>query len=260
MSDLTISLIQGPLFWEDKTKNMEMFSEKISSIQDNSDLIILPEMFSTGFTMNAASMAERMDGKTVEWMSKEAKNKNCIITGSIIIEENGSYFNRLIWMRPDGYEFYNKRHLFSLAGENNSYTAGRKKFIVNLNGWRIQPLICYDLRFPIWSRRTKKHDYDLLIYTANWPERRIQAWSQLLIARAIENQCYVAGVNRTGTDGNNIPYTGQSALIDFKGDALLPPESTDNIRTFSISKTQLDDFRRQFAFLNDSDDFEIRID
>lgn len=260
MSDLNITLIQGPLFWEDKAKNIEMFSEKISSVKDKSDLIILPEMFSTGFTMNAASMAERMDGKTVEWMSREAKKKNCIITGSIIIEENGNYFNRLIWMRPDGFDFYNKRHLFSLAGENHSFTAGRKKLIVNLNGWRIQPLICYDLRFPVWSRRTKKNDYDLLIYTANWPERRIHAWSQLLVARAIENQCYVAGVNRTGTDGNNIPYTGQSALVDFKGDTLLAPEPTDNIKTISISKKQLEDFRKQFAFLDDSDDFEIRID
>jgi omega-amidase len=258
--DIKITLIQSDLSWENREKNLAMFSEKISSIVEETNLIILPEMFSTGFTMNAASNAEGLNGPSVKWMEKTAKEKNCVVTGSLIINENGKYYNRLIWMSPDGYKYYDKRHLFSYAGENNTYSHGKNKIIVDLNGWKILPLICYDLRLPIWSRRNKNADYDLLVYVANWPERRVHAWKQLLIARAIENQCYVAGVNRTGNDGNDIFHSGESAMIDFKGDYLsnfIPSENS--IKTFTLSKEPLDKFRRQFAFFEDGDAFEVKM-
>jgi omega-amidase len=258
--DINITLIQSELNLEDKSKNLAMFSEKISSISNKTDLIILPEMFSTGFTMNAKAMAETMDGPSVKWMREKAIEKNCVVTGSLIISENGKYFNRLIWARPDGHEYYDKRHLFSYAGENETYTQGKNKIIVDLKGWKISPLICYDLRFPVWSRRTVDNNYDLLIYVANWPERRVNAWRQLLIARAIENQCYVAGVNRTGNDGNNIFHSGESAVLDFKGDYMsnfIPSESS--VKSFTLSKDPLDTFRKQFAFFEDRDEFEVRV-
>lgn len=258
MSDLKLTLIQTNLHWEDKEKNLEMFSEKISSIREETDVIILPEMFSTGFTMNAVKLAESMDGISVKWMQALAIKKNCVITGSLIIKEGDKYFNRLIWMSSDGFEYYDKRHLFSYAGEDKTYGKGKNKIIITLKGWQILPLVCYDLRFPLWSRRNKKNDYDLLIYVANWPERRIYAWKQLLIARAIENQCYVAGVNRTGNDGNDIFHSGESAIINFKGENIISVNTKEDfIFTYTLSKDTLDNFRKQFAFFQDGDDFEI---
>ena len=258
MSDLKITLIQTDLFWEDKESNLSMLEGKILSVREETDLIILPEMFSTGFSMNAASMAENMDGNSVRWMKDLTVKKNCVITGSLIIKEGNNYFNRLIWMRPDGFEYYDKRHLFSYAGEEKIYSKGENKIIVTLKGWRILPLVCYDLRFPVWSRRNKKSDYDLLIYVANWPERRIHAWKQLLVARAIENQSYVAGVNRTGNDGNEINHSGESAIIDFKGENISKVNANDNfISTQTLSKDTLEIFRKQFAFFQDGDEFEI---
>ena len=260
MENLKISIIQSSLVWEDREKNLLNFSEKISAIKEEIDLILLPEMFSTGFSMNASALAEKMDGLSIQWMKKIALEKNCTIAGSLIIEENGNYFNRLIWMKPNGYEYYDKRHLFSLAGEEKTYKAGEKKIIVELKGWRILPLICYDLRFPVWSRRSKKSDYDLLLYLANWPEKRIYAWKQLLLARAIENQSYTIGLNRFGNDGNQIFHSGDSAVIDFKGEYL---DKVNNIgeftKTYTLSKEPLDIFRKQFAFFSDSDSFEINL-
>jgi omega-amidase len=238
---------------------MEMFSEKISSIKEKTDLILLPEMFSTGFTMNAKSCAEEPEGKTLQWLRTNAMEKKCVVTGSMIVREGNSFYNRLIWMKPDGsYEKYDKRHLFRLAEEQKTYSPGNKKIITVINGWKICPLICYDLRFPVWSRRTKNENYDLLIYVANWPERRIHAWRQLLVARAIENQCYVAGVNRIGEDGNKMVHTGYSAVIDFKGEPLNKnKDEKEFIETISLDPASLADFRTHFPFDQDSDEFKI---
>ncbi len=269
MSDFKITIIQSNLFWEDIDKNLELFSKKISSIKETTDLIILPEMFSTGFTMNAKTCSEEMNGKTIGWLRSKAKEKNCVITGSIIIRsespspsERGwgeAFHNRLIWMRPDGtFNMYDKRHLFSLADEQKTYTAGNKKIIPEINGWKICPLICFDLRFPVWSRRTKKEDYDLLIYVANWPDKRIHAWRQLLVARAIENQCYVAGVNRIGDDGNAMHHSGYSAVTDFKGEQLSQTKpDEESVETISLDKKSLLDFRKHFPFADDADNFEL---
>ncbi len=258
MSDLKITLIQSDLYWEEKEKNLALLSGKISSILEETDLIILPEMFSTGFTMNAAQMAETIDGPSIKWMKEIAATKKCAITGSLIIKDGNKYFNRLIWVTSDNIEFYDKRHLFSYASEDKTYGKGYNKIIVTLKGWRILPLICYDLRFPVWSRRNKKEDYDLLIYVANWPERRIHAWKQLLIARAIENQCYVVGVNRIGNDINEIFHSGESTIIDFKGENIFNGNTNEAfIFTQAISKESLYNYRKQFAFFQDGDHFEI---
>jgi len=259
MEDLKITLIQTELSWENIEKNLEMFARKISSINESTDLIMLPEMFSTGFTMNAKMCAEEMNGRTVQWLKEKAKEKNCVISGSVIIKDEGSFYNRLIWMKPDGtFEYYNKRHLFRLADEQLTYSIGEKKIITEINGWKICPLICYDLRFPVWSRRTKNENYDLLLYVANWPERRIYAWRQLLIARAIENQSYVAGVNRIGNDGNNFYHPGYSAVVNFKGEEISKFKPGENaIESISLSKESLVEFRNQFAFANDADEFKF---
>src|SRR5574337_503960 len=219
MENLNITLIQSNLHWENIDKNLQQFSEKMATVKEPTDLIVLPEMFSTGFSMNSKNLSEGMNGKTLLWMRKHCKEKGCAITGSVIISENGNYFNRLIWMWADGsYEIYNKRHLFQMANEDNYYTPGKYRKVVELKGWKICPLICYDLRFPVWSRNTWKKtskfikdggreiiaEYDVLIYVANWPERRAHPWKSLLVARAIENQSYVIGVNRVGSDGNGV--------------------------------------------------------
>jgi predicted amidohydrolase len=258
---LKITLIQSLLAWENKEANLEMFSQKISKLKDKTDLIVLPEMFSTGFTMNAAAMAEPVNGNSVEWMRKMAAMKNCVVTGSLIISENGKFYNRLIWMKPDGsFNHYDKRHLFRLAHEEQTYTAGQERLIVELNGWRIFPLVCFDLRFPVWSRRTKDSGYDVLLYVANWPERRVTAWSQLLIARAIENQCYVAGVNRVGNDGNDIYHSGESAVINYKGEEISGISAhEESIETVELHKEELENFRSQLPFLEDADSFTLKL-
>ena len=259
--NLAITLIQSALHWENIDANLKMFSGKIESLKEHADIIILPEMFSTGFTMNAAALAEPPAGKTVSWMQEMAAEKKCVITGSLIIKEENSYFNRLIWMNADGsYLSYDKRHLFRLAHEEKTYTAGNRKVIIELKGWRILPLICFDLRFPVWSRRVKSGDYDLLIYAANWPERRINAWNQLLIARAIENQCYVAGLNRVGNDGNDIYHSGESAVINFKGENLSGiPAHEECMETITLIKKDLQEFRQQLPFIEDADDFTLNL-
>jgi len=269
MSTLTITIVQTQLSWENKEDNLRLLSEKIMGINQKTEIIILPEMFSTGFSMNPGILAEKMDGPTVDWMKKIAGEKKIILAGSIIIkedEESGSrYYNRLIWMLPNGqYGYYDKRHLFAYAGEDEKYSSGNKRLIASVKGWKINLLVCYDLRFPVWSRQNHpqpgeagSHEYDLLIYVANWPERRNHAWKTLLQARAIENQCYVAGANRIGIDGNNIVYSGDSMIIDPLGEVLYDGPNKEDIFTYTLHKEKLEDVRMKFPFWKDADRFLI---
>lgn len=260
MEDLKVTIIQSDLRWEDKELNLSMFSEKIDSIKDETDLIVLPEMFTTGFSMNPNILAEPMTGNTISWMQQKAKEKNCVITGSFICEEKGKHLNRLAWVRPDGsFSVYDKRHLFSIGSENDHYRSGNKKIIVEIKGWKICPLICYDIRFPVWSRKTKEYNYDVLIYVANWPEKRVHAWKTLLDARAIENQCYVIGVNRIGNDGNGIYHSGNSAVIDPLGKVISHLEPfVEGIETINLSYSELVEFKNTFPAYKDADAFEIK--
>jgi len=260
--DLRITTVQTKLFWQDRNKNLETLGEKIRSIPVPTDVIVLPEMFATGFSMETKTFAEEADGSSVTWMKALAAEKNAVITGSLMITENGNYYNRLIWMQPDGISIsYNKRHLFRMANEHDYYTAGDAKQIISWKGWKICPLICYDLRFPVWSRNTSKNgefDYDCLIYVANWPEKRSFAWSSLITARAIENQAYVIAVNRVGTDGNDIQYSGDSAILDFKGERLSKTERFgDKTETVQISFSDLEEYRKSFPVYLDQDAFEL---
>lgn len=257
--DLKVTIVQTNLAWENADANLAAFSQKLESIEASStDLIVLPEMFNTGFTMNANAVAETMNGKTVEWMAKMASQKKAVITGSCVIKENGKYYNRLIWMRPDGtHETYDKRHTFRMAEENKTYSSGEKKLIVELAGWKICPLVCYDLRFPVWSRNTG--DYDCLIYVANWPERRSYAWRHLLIGRAIENQVYIVGVNRIGKDGKDIDYSGYSVVLNPKGESVSAAKpNEESIETITLSHKELEKYRKEFPVALDADKFEIK--
>ncbi|GAA4333596.1 nitrilase family protein [Mucilaginibacter gynuensis] len=258
MDNLKITVFQGYLFWENIDKNLQNITLRLSGIREKTDLIILPEMFNTGFTMNAATLAEPMGGKTIEWMHTTAKKFDCVITGSLIIVENGKCYNRLIWMRPDGsYEHYDKRHLFALGKEHETYTAGVKKLIVELNGWKICPVICYDLRFPVWLRNVDA-EYDLLLIVANWPERRALHWRTLIPARAVENQSYVIGVNRVGHDGNEVYHSGDSTCIDPNGNVVYYKRDEEDVYTFTIIAYELEKARRTLPFLKDADKFEIK--
>lgn len=259
MNNLKITIIQSNLHWENIDKNLEMFAQKISSVTEETDLIVLPEMFTTGFSMQPQKLAEPMNGKTLKWMKEQAQKKQCVVTGSFICEEDGKYYNRLIWMKPDGsYSVYDKRHLFSMAGEDKHYTAGNKKIMEEIKGWKICPLVCYDLRFPVWSRNTNKNRYDVLIYIANWPERRAYPWKTLLLARAIENQTYVVGLNRVGNDGNEIYHSGDSAIVNFKGEIISKtPTKEEYIEAITIDYKELEDFRKQFPVLDDADEFRL---
>ncbi len=257
LPDLNVTLIQTNLHWEDATANRAMLEEKIFGISTPTDLIILPEMFTTGFTMNPAKMAEPMNLHSTRWMKQMAAQTGAVITGSVVIKEGDNYYNRLLWVSPDGeVDTYDKRHLFRMAKENEVYAGGDKRIIKELKGWKICPLICYDLRFPVWSRNVDLA-YDLLIYVANWPQVRMYPWDSLLVARAIENQSYVIGVNRTGFDGNNIAHTGHSALIDFAGKVLFREIDNEIVYQHTISKTSLNEFRQRFPAYLDADRFEI---
>jgi len=255
---LNIAVIQTDLVWENAEANLERFGAKIASIEKPVDVILLPEMFATGFSMQPEKMAAEMNGPELTWMKKWAKEKNAALCGSLAIKENNKFYNRLFWVNPTGEVFsYNKRHLFSLSDEPKIYTAGNERLIVEYKGWKICPLICYDLRFPVWARNTDA--YDLLIYSANWPERRIHAWQSLLIARAIENQTYVVGVNRIGNDAHDISHTGDSMIIDPLGMVLQHAESTDTILYASLKKSELEKIRTSLPFLNDADSFSIEL-
>jgi len=254
---LNIAIIQSELIWENPEQNRHVFSEKINAISDSVDLIVLPEMFTTGFTMNPTKVAETMDGETINWLKHLAKEKNTAITGSLIIKEDNNYFNRLVFVHPTGeINTYDKRHTFTLAGEDKIYTSSNKKLIVNYKGWKICPMICYDLRFPVWARNT--NDYDLLIFVANWPKPRIIAWNTLLKARAIENMSYTIGVNRIGTDTNGHEYSGNSAVYNALGEEISTIKPYKNItEIISISKEILDNTRNKFGFLEDKDEFRL---
>lgn len=266
MPSLSITTIQTDIYWENKSANLEMLTKKMETIPPGAEIVILPEMFSTGFSMQSAQLAEPMDGSTVKWMKKIASAHKIILTGSVIIEEGGRFFNRLIWMQPDGkYGFYDKRHLFAFASENGSYTAGRKRLIASVKGWKINLQICYDLRFPVWIRQqydihnnpAKEPEYDLIIFVANWPESRKHAWKTLLQARAIENQCYVVGVNRVGKDGNNIYHSGDSMVVDPLGETLYARANQEEINTIILHKEKLAEVRSKFPFGKDAEFFSI---
>jgi predicted amidohydrolase len=257
MSLLKITTFQAYLFWENIEKNLQNLSLRLSWIREKTDLIVLPEMFTTGFSMNAPPLSEPMWGKTMTWMKSMAEKYACVITGSIIIKEGDSYFNRLIWMRPDGtFEKYDKRHLFGLGNEDSVYTAGTEKLSVELKGWRICPMICYDLRFPVWLRNTEPY-YDMLLVVANWPERRSHHWRTLVTARAIENQAFVVAVNRVGHDGNEAYHSGDSMCIDPAGNTVYYKPGDEDLYTFSISKKEVEKTRNALPFLKDSDRFNI---
>jgi predicted amidohydrolase len=260
MNTISISLIQSELAWEDKATNLFQFEKKINSIKEVSQIIVLPEMFSTGFSMKPSELAEKMDGETVQWMQRIAAEQKKIITGSVIIEQNNQYFNRLLWVLPNGtVGLYDKRHRFAFAGEDNFYTAGNKRLITSVNGWKINTQICYDLRFPVWARQqsNEEPEFDILLYVANWPERRNHAWKSLLIARAIENQCYVIGVNRVGKDGNDIEHSGDTILVDPLGEVLYTKAHIEEISTHTLSKEKLLEVRAKFPFWKDADHFII---
>jgi predicted amidohydrolase len=255
---LDITLIQTELFWENKEVNIHHFTELIDDIKEQTDVIILPEMCATGFSMKAQQLAESMDGAVVEWMKQMAHKKQSVICGSLIIEENSNYYNRFIWVEPDGkLQWYDKRHLFRMTGEHDFYKRGEKKIIIEYKGFKIFPIVCYDLRFPVWLRRTKKTDYDLLIVVANWPERRVSHWKTLIQARAIENQVYVAAVNRVGTDGNGFIYSGETSLVNPKGEILFQQANESVSKTLTINSEDVIEWRKAFNAIEDADNFVI---
>jgi omega-amidase len=257
---LNITIIQTHLYWEDQEKNLVHFEEKIKDVAEETDIIVLPEMFTTAFTMKPALLAEEHGGIGLQWMIKQAASKNCAVVGSISIKENKRFFNRLYWVMPDGsYQYYDKRHLFRMGNEHEHYSSGDKKIVIEYKGWKICPLVCYDLRFPVWSRNTKVAGYDALIYVANWPAVRSFPWKQLLIARAIENQCYVIGVNRIGEDGNAIAHSGDSCVINPRGELISDiAANEDKTETVGLSYSYLQDFKKVFPVMLDSDDFELK--
>ncbi len=254
-TDLKLTLIQPDIVWEDKVANLQQYEEMIASVTETKHVVVLPEMFSTGFSMSPERLAEPMDGKSVRWMADMAVKHRCIMTGSLIIEEDKNYYNRLLWVQPDGMiGFYDKRHLFAYAHEDRHYKAGNKRLIVQVNGWRINVQVCYDLRFPVWARN-HGDEYDVLLYIANWPEQRIHAWKTLLPARAIENQCYVVGINRVGLDGKKNIYPGYSSVFGPLGETLWQQGDGPAVHTIALRKEPLQRVRDIFPFLNDADKF-----
>lgn len=267
MNNLKITILQTSLHWENVDANINHFNNQLSAITEPTDIIVLPEMFTTGFAIDRTHIAEEHGGKGLQWMLLKAKEKNCAIVGSIAVKENGNLYNRLYWVEANGkIAHYNKRHLFRMAGENNYFTAGTERIIVEYKGWKICPLICYDLRFPVWSRNSWSQsnselnaEYDILIYVANWPEVRSYPWKQLIIARAIENQSYVVGVNRIGMDGNNINHSGDSAVINPRGEIISTIKAhQDTFETIEINAHYLSEFKKVFPVGMDADKFEMK--
>ncbi|NJO90279.1 MAG: amidohydrolase [Chloroflexia bacterium] len=254
---LKITTIQTHLFWEDIQKNLINFELKIKNIDQSTDVIVLPEMFTTGFSMNPSNFAESMNGKTVNWMKKMASDRDALILGSIIINDENRFVNRLLAVYPEGkMDYYDKRHLFAMAGEHEEYTPGDKRLIITYKGWRINPLICYDLRFPVWSRNLS--DYDVQIYVANWPEKRSFHWNILLQARAIENQAYVVGVNRIGEDGNGYTHSGDTCVFDPLGVRIsFTNPNEDKVETVILNRDDLEKIRKSLPFIQDGDKFTI---
>jgi predicted amidohydrolase len=258
MSSLNVCIIQSCLHWENHQANLNMFEEKIEQVKAGTELVVLPEMFTTGFSMSPTQLAEEMNGKTVEWMKRIAIEKRIVLTGSIIIIENKQYFNRLIWMLPNGeFGIYDKHHLFSYAEEDKHFSAGNKRLITSVKGIKINTQVCYDLRFPIWSRLATENEYDILLYVANWPARRSHAWKTLLQARAIENQCFVIACNRVGEDGNEIKYSGDSCIINPLGEIVISKENDEDFLYYTIQKSEIESVRNQYPFAKDKDTFSI---
>ena len=257
MNDLRATLVQTSIVWEDPTANRARYDDLLAGLAGTTDLVVLPEMFTTGFTMNPAPNAETMEGATVEWLRDTAARLEAVVTGSIVIAAEGGYYNRLLWMHPDGkLQTYDKRHRFAMAGEDEHYRAGNRRMIAEVRGWRVCPLVCYDLRFPVWSRNDDA--YDLLLYTANWPDRRAYDWNTLLRARAIENQSYVVAVNRIGTDAAGHTYAGDSCVIDPGWrKTLYHAEAREEVHTEVLSADHLREVRGKLPFLRDRDDFTL---
>jgi len=264
MGTLSVTTIQTPLHWEDPTTNLAMLEAKIAAAPA-ATVVVLPEMFNTGFSMRPSVLAETMNGLTVQWMRQMAMQHRVVLCGSLMVAEAGHYFNRLVWMLPTGQSgHYDKRHLFAYAGENEFYTPGQKKCLASVNGWKINLQVCYDLRFPVWSRQQSTDNdgsslYDLLVYVANWPAKRGHAWRTLLQARAIENQCYVVGVNRVGQDGNGIDYDGDTMVVDPLGTVMYQAGSEAAVATTLLSKAHLTEVRQKFPFWKDGDRFDLAV-
>jgi len=256
MQDLRVTIVQSDLVWENPKANRKNFTKIFKNIPVKTDLVVLPETFTTGFSINAKKIAEPAYGTTEKWMATQAAKLNATITGSLMVKEGKKFYNRLVWMPPTGVpKYYDKRHLFSFGNEDKTYTQGKERLIVKIKGWKVCPQICYDLRFPVWSRNTD--DYDLLLYVANWPVARMNAWNSLLTARAIENLCYVVGVNRIGIDKHKVECIGNSAIIDFKGNTLIRIADSPFVHTMTLSRKKLHDFRAKFPALLDKDQFEV---
>lgn len=255
-SYMKIALFQTNLIWENPKENRNLIQQYIDSFKEEYHLLVLPEMFTSGFTMHTEKVAEPMNGETMNWLKLNAEQKNCAITGSLVVEENGNYYNRMVFVFPNGnVKYYNKRHLFTLAGEDKVYQKGQEKVIVSYKDWKICLQVCYDLRFPAFARN--QEEYDLLLYVANWPKPRINAWNTLLKARAIENMCYTIGVNRIGEDANNLEYVGSSQVADYLGNELLNCEANQGLFLVEIDKTIMLKTRKKLNFLNDRDEFAI---
>lgn len=256
---LTVSIIQTNLLWEDVEGNLKLFDREID-VLPVTDLIVLPEMFATGFSMNTVLLAQTENGRIASWMREKSEQTNAVVIGSVIIEDDGKYFNRLYAAYPDGnLKKYDKRHLFRMGLENQFFSAGMERLFIDVEGWRIMPLVCYDLRFPVWARN--QNEYDLLIYIANWPASRRKQWKTLLKARAIENQVYLLAVNRIGTDGNDIQYTGDSRIISPIGENIVKaPKNKQYTETVTLRKEKLNDYRKNFPVLEDADNFTIHFD
>lgn len=258
MPTLDVSIVQADLVWHDPGANRQKFDRAIEGITESTDLIVLPEMFTTGFSMDAPQLAEPMSGESVNWMRDWADKRSVAICGSLIIKEGSNFYNRFICIEPDGaMATYDKRHLFRLADEHSHYSAGNEIAIFEINGFRICPMVCYDLRFPVWSRN--RDSYDLLLYVANWPSARHNAWATLLRARAIENLSYLAGVNRVGRDGNDLPYNGGSAIIDYLGNDFADLGDKEGSATATLDLESLQTFRERFAFAQDADQFTVEV-
>lgn len=259
MQDLRVTIVQSMLHWEDAEANRAMFDEKLGALKGATDLIVLPEMFTTGFSMRSTELAEQMSGPTVLWMKEQAKAIGAALYGSAIITVEGTYFNRGLFVTPEGQvTVYDKRHLFRFAGETEHYSAGRERVVVEWRGWRLQLQVCFDLRFPVFARNLG--DYDAILYVANWPEARRYPWSQLLIARAIENQCYVIGANRVGMDGKGHHYSGDSVVIDPRGQVIGSVEpSMEGVATAVLDGAALADFREKFPVAKEADDFSLEL-
>lgn len=255
--ELNFTIIQPDIVWEDKQANLAQYERYIEQVQEKKEIVVLPEMFSTGFSMAPERLAEPMDGPTVQWMANMSKKHRCILTGSLIIEEEGKYYNRMLWVQPDGkIGHYDKRHLFAYAGEEKHYSAGDRRLIVSVKGFKICLQVCYDLRFPVWARNSGGA-YDILLYVANWPERRSMPWKALLQARAIENMSYVIGVNRVGNDGNDIYHSGDSSVFSPLGELLWQHSDTPICHTITLEKDVVTEARERFPFLNDADKFIV---